>query len=144
MPWRRERLPTPVLAWRMPWTVWSMRSQRVGHNWATFTFHRLTWNHKGRNNWKTNRNLLHNVTFFFSLIFKRFILFLTVLGGCCTGLSRIALSSLVAARGPHAAVASPWCGFSRWRAQALGGAGFSSCGTWAQEMQLPDSRSQAQ
>ena len=25
-----------ILAWRIPWTVWE--SQRVGHNWATFTF----------------------------------------------------------------------------------------------------------
>ena len=45
---------------------------------------------------------------FFFLIFKRFILFFfTVLGVCCTGFSQIALSSLVAARGPHVAVASP-------------------------------------
>ena len=27
-----------ILAWRIPWTVWSMGSQRVEHNWATFTF----------------------------------------------------------------------------------------------------------
>ena len=27
-----------ILAWRNPWTVQSMGSQRVGHNWATFTF----------------------------------------------------------------------------------------------------------
>ena len=26
-----------ILAWRIPWTVWSIGSQRVGHNWATFT-----------------------------------------------------------------------------------------------------------
>ena len=26
-----------VLAWRIPWTVESMGSQRVGYNWATFT-----------------------------------------------------------------------------------------------------------
>ena len=26
-----------ILAWRIPWTVESMRSQRVGHNWVTFT-----------------------------------------------------------------------------------------------------------
>ena len=26
-----------ILAWRIPWTVESMRSQRVGHDWATFT-----------------------------------------------------------------------------------------------------------
>ena len=27
-----------ILAWRIPWTVKSMGLQRVGHNWATFTF----------------------------------------------------------------------------------------------------------
>ena len=27
-----------ILAWRIPWTVQSMGSERVGHNWATFTF----------------------------------------------------------------------------------------------------------
>ena len=26
-----------ILAWRIPWTVESMRSQRVGHDWMTFT-----------------------------------------------------------------------------------------------------------
>ena len=26
-----------ILAWRIPWTVWSMGSQRVGHDWVTFT-----------------------------------------------------------------------------------------------------------
>ena len=26
-----------ILAWRIPWTIQSMESQRVGHNWATFT-----------------------------------------------------------------------------------------------------------
>ena len=27
-----------ILAWRIPWTIQSMGSPRVGHNWATFTF----------------------------------------------------------------------------------------------------------
>ena len=27
-----------ILAWRIPWTVESMGSQRVGHDWVTFTF----------------------------------------------------------------------------------------------------------
>ena len=27
-----------ILAWRIPWTVQSMGLQRVGHDWATFTF----------------------------------------------------------------------------------------------------------
>ena len=26
-----------ILAWRIPWTMWSMGSQRVRHNWVTFT-----------------------------------------------------------------------------------------------------------
>ena len=31
-----------ILAWRVPWTVQSVGSQRVGHNWATFTFFSLS------------------------------------------------------------------------------------------------------
>ena len=27
-----------TLAWRTPWTVWFMGSQRIRHNWAIFTF----------------------------------------------------------------------------------------------------------
>ena len=27
-----------ILAWRIPWAVESMRWQRVGHDWAIFTF----------------------------------------------------------------------------------------------------------
>ena len=27
-----------ILAWRSPWTLQSMGSQKVGHNWTTFTF----------------------------------------------------------------------------------------------------------
>ena len=30
---------TSILAWRIPWTIQSMGSQRVGHDWVTFTFH---------------------------------------------------------------------------------------------------------
>ena len=26
-----------ILAWRIPWTIYSMESQRVGHNWVTLT-----------------------------------------------------------------------------------------------------------
>ena len=33
--------PSSILAWRIPWTIQSMGSQRVGHDWATFTFTRL-------------------------------------------------------------------------------------------------------
>ena len=28
-----------ILAWRIPWTVQSIGSQRVGHDWVTFTWH---------------------------------------------------------------------------------------------------------
>ena len=28
-----------ILAWRIPWTIQSMVSQKVGQDWATFTFH---------------------------------------------------------------------------------------------------------
>ena len=28
-----------ILDWRIPWAVYSRGSQRVGHAWATFTFH---------------------------------------------------------------------------------------------------------
>ena len=27
-----------ILAWRIPWAIESTGSQRVGHDWATFTF----------------------------------------------------------------------------------------------------------
>ena len=40
-PWRREELMathSSILAWRIPWTVQSMGSQRVRKDWVTFTF----------------------------------------------------------------------------------------------------------
>ena len=42
--WRREWLPLSILAWRIPWTEepdrqQSVKSQRVGHDWATNSFH---------------------------------------------------------------------------------------------------------
>ena len=35
-----EEMPihSSILAWRIPWTVQFMGSQRVGHDWASFTF----------------------------------------------------------------------------------------------------------
>ena len=33
-----EATRSSVLAWRIPWTIRSMGSLRVGHDWATFTF----------------------------------------------------------------------------------------------------------
>ena len=38
IPWRRERLPTPVF-WPGKSQGLSMELQRVGHSWVTFTFH---------------------------------------------------------------------------------------------------------
>ena len=41
---KRKATHSSILAWRIPWTVLSMGSQRVGHNWAasTFTFFPLS------------------------------------------------------------------------------------------------------
>ena len=36
-----------ILAWRIPWTIQSMGSQRVGHNWMTFTFTHPLWDSVG-------------------------------------------------------------------------------------------------
>ena len=33
-----------ILAWRISWTVWSMGSQRVGHNWAILTHSAILYN----------------------------------------------------------------------------------------------------
>ena len=33
-----KSIPSSILAWRIPWTVYFMGSKRVGHNWATFAF----------------------------------------------------------------------------------------------------------
>ena len=54
-----EATHSSVPAWRIPWTVQSMRSQRVRHNWVTFTFsHRLCtavgW--EMASVWKQNKN----------------------------------------------------------------------------------------
>ena len=48
-----------ILVWRIPWTVESMESQRVGHDWVTFTFtsQSTQFGYKGerefKDNWKT-------------------------------------------------------------------------------------------
>ena len=34
-----------ILAWRIPWTAYSMGSQRVGQDWARFTFTFAIWIH---------------------------------------------------------------------------------------------------
>ena len=79
--------------------------------------------------------------FLLSFIFeKSFYLFLAVLGlCCCTGFS------VVAASVSSCSVQASHCtGFSCCRAWAPGSLGFRSCGMWAQELQLPGSRAQAQ
>ena len=35
---KRKATHSIFLVWGIPWTIQSMVSQRVGHNWATFTF----------------------------------------------------------------------------------------------------------
>ena len=37
-PEKEKATHSSLLAWRIPWTVLSMGSQRVGHDWETFTF----------------------------------------------------------------------------------------------------------
>ena len=34
---KRKATHSSILAWRIPWTIYSMGLQRVRHNWATFT-----------------------------------------------------------------------------------------------------------
>ena len=40
-----KRSSSSILAWRIPWTVYSMGSQRVGQDWANFTFTFTIWIH---------------------------------------------------------------------------------------------------
>ena len=40
-----------ILAWRISWTVYSMGSLRVGHDWAIFLFHRILMGMKDREAW---------------------------------------------------------------------------------------------
>ena len=69
-------------------------------------------------------------------------LLLAVLGLCCSGLfSSCGERGLLSSCSAQPSLCS---GFSCCGAQASGYAGFSSCGTWAQQLQLPGSRAQAQ
>ena len=40
---KRKATHSSILAWRISWTVQSMGSQRVGHDWATFPFPLSFW-----------------------------------------------------------------------------------------------------
>ena len=75
------------------------------------------------------------LTFFF---FKLINLFLSVLrkdAGAFLSLQRVGLLSSCCAQ---------WCGFSSFRARAIGLVGLRSCHTRAQQLQLPGTRAQAQ
>ena len=43
---KRKATHSSILAWSIPWTIQSMGSQRVRHNWVTFTlnYQGYTWN----------------------------------------------------------------------------------------------------
>ena len=54
-----------ILAWRFPWTIQSRVSQRVGHNWVTFTFRTLWFcindnKHLNKNYASTSKSLIKN------------------------------------------------------------------------------------
>ena len=57
-----------ILAWRIPWTVQSMWSQRVRHNWATFTFTYYNSKYNEPHINKTRDSKLSNA-FFVTLLF---------------------------------------------------------------------------
>ena len=51
-----------ILAWRIPWTVWSMGSQRVGHDWETHFLYFIYFHMKimiklGQGIWKKEKQL---------------------------------------------------------------------------------------
>ena len=46
-----------VLAWRIPWTLQSTGSQRVGHDWVTFTFTLATCRHQNPFFFKKKKSL---------------------------------------------------------------------------------------
>ena len=57
-PWRRGKLPTPVFWPGEFHGLQSMGSQRVGHDWATFTFTFLYHlSHQGSPDWSNSVNL---------------------------------------------------------------------------------------
>ena len=81
--------------------------------------------------------------FLFFLIMIFIQLFLAVLGlCCCTGSPLVAVSGDILS---SCDVGASHCGgFLNCRAWALGRMCFSSCGMWAQQLQFPGSRTQAQ
>ena len=65
-PWRTERLPTPVF-WLGEFHGQSMGSQRVRHDWATFTFTNLSAMSLIHRPWESVRGWVENV---FPLCYK--------------------------------------------------------------------------
>jgi len=62
-PGKGKSYPLSILAWRIPWTVLSGGSQRVGHNWATFTHSEgLTEVRKDHLSWKLYFFLPHRAS----------------------------------------------------------------------------------
>ena len=54
-PLEKEKVTrSSVLAWRIPWTIQSMGSLRVGRNWVTFTFTGWFWCSKVWEPWLTS------------------------------------------------------------------------------------------
>ena len=69
---RGKATHSTILAWKIPWTVWSMGTQRVGHNRVTFTHTHILFLHvKENENWF----IFNTVTLFDFINFKTCILF---------------------------------------------------------------------
>ena len=115
-----------------------MASQRVRHNWVTFTFTGFTAKLRAR-----NRDLVYTVTRAQppsrGWHFKNIYLF----PGCAGSLLLLHGPSLVAVSGDHRSwrcTASHCRGFSFCGAQALGCVDFSNHSMWAQELRHESSR----
>ena len=69
-PWVRKILledgiatHSSILAWRIPWTVWSMRSQTVGRDWVTFTLPYTLWSQTEEVSQERRNGKLHDLLF---------------------------------------------------------------------------------
>ena len=129
-----------VLAWRIPWTLWSWGSQRVRHYWATFTYTQVDLHNSEMQSqlWRAHRHwAFPGVLSYFYFMY----LSLPVLGlHCCAGFSLVAVSRDCSSYGAPAS----YCGrFSCCGARALGCMGFSSCGFWALRHRLSSCGTQA-
>ena len=98
-----------ILVWRIPWTIQSTGSQRVGHDWAT-SLHIYIWSYF--------ICVFHNYLFFLIILFIYYWLHWVFIALCGLSLCVVSGATLhCSARVSH------WSGFSCCRAQALG--------TWA-------------